>query len=212
MSIKTFHGEFPERDAHLRAQSLETILQSRPDDDQVWLFGYGSLMWDDIALADERRPARLDGWHRSLCVWSALARGRPAQPGICLGLDHRGRCDGVALRVAGPALAERLVPVWEREMWTDIYRPEWVSVDTEAGQVQAIAFVINHESAQFTGPLSPAEIAEHIAAASGEKGSCRDYLARVLAKLDDFGIVESDLMAMLDRVDAILARVENSPN
>jgi len=196
----SFTGRFAELAPEQRRRSLTATLAARPDEDGLWLFGYGSLMWDLPAPVAERRRARLEGWHRALCVWSALARGSPATPGICLGLDRGGACEGLALRVDGPDLATRLTPVWEREMWTDVYQPEWVEVATDAGVVGAVAFVVDRDSAQFTGRLGTDAVARQIAEARGEKGSCRDYLAQAVAGLDQLGIAEPGLRAMLARV------------
>lgn len=187
----------------VRRRSLQATLERRPDAGGLWLFGYGSLLWEAPAPVAERRRARLEGWHRALCVWSALARGSPERPGLCLGLDRGGAAEGVALRVEGPALARRLAPVWERELWTDVYRPHWVDLATGDGPVRAVAFVVDPASAQYARGLDADETARHIARAHGEKGSCRDYLACVLDGLAALAIAEPELAAMLARVDAL---------
>lgn len=198
-----FDGPFAELAPEARQRSLAETLKARPEASSLWLFGYGSLMWQVPAPVAERRRARLEGWHRSLCVWSALARGSPAEPGICLGLDRGGTCEGVALRIDGGDLRARLTPIWERELWTDIYRPVWLEAASEHGPLRAVAFVVERGSAQYAGGLSDDEIARHIARAHGAKGSCRDYLAQVVAGLADLGIDEPALRATLTRVDAL---------
>lgn len=200
-----FKDTFPVLPEDARRRSLQATVAARPKRDCLWLFGYGSLMWEELVPVAERRRARLDGWHRALCVWSTLARGRPERPGLCLGLDAGGSIEGVALRVQGPALETRLAPVWQREMWTDIYRPKWVQAVTDAGAVDAVAFVVSPTSAQFAAGLNDDEIAHFIASAEGERGSCRDYLARAVDGLHALGIVEPTLEAMLARVDALSA-------
>jgi cation transport protein ChaC len=134
-----------------------------------------------------------------------LARGTPERPGLCLGLDRGGRAEGIALRVEGPGLAERLAPTWERELWTDIYRPEWVEIATDAGPLEAVAFVVEPASRQYAPDLPEDEVARIVAFARGEKGSCRDYLATAVAELKSLGIAEPALEAMLARVDALAA-------
>jgi cation transport protein ChaC len=200
-----FPTAFPALSAAARRRSLRATLAVRPKRDCLWLFGYGSLMWDAPVAAAERRRARLDGWHRALRVWSALARGTPERPGLCLGLDRGGRAEGIALRVEGPGLAERLAPTWERELWTDIYRPEWVEIATDAGPLEAVAFVVEPASRQYAPDLPEDEVARIVAFARGEKGSCRDYLATAVAELKSLGIAEPALEAMLARVDALAA-------
>jgi glutathione-specific gamma-glutamylcyclotransferase len=198
-----FESTFPVLPEDARRRSLHATVAARPKRDCVWLFGYGSLMWEELAPAAERRRARLDGWHRALCVWSALARGRPERPGLCLGLDAGGSAEGVALRVEGPGLETLLAPVWHREMWTDVYRPEWVDLATAEGPIEAVAFVAEVASRQYVSGLDDDQIARLIAGAGGERGSCRDYLAQAVERLHALGISEPDLEAMLARVDAL---------
>lgn len=171
----------------------------RPNGD-VWLFGYGSLLWDVPFPHREAKPARLTGWHRAMCVWSALARGTPDCPGLSLGLMPGGECDGMAYRIAGTDLDTALPIIWEREIWTDIYQPAWLPLDVDGAGVAALAFTVNQASRQFAAGLSHDQIVQHIALAHGERGPCRDYLSDTVARLRDMGITDTSLEVLQDAV------------
>jgi cation transport protein ChaC len=192
-----------------REQSCRDALASAPDApdapgalDDLWIFGYGSLMWDAPFPHEEAVPVRLAGWHRAMCVWSALARGTPNCPGLSLGLLPGGTCDGMAIRISKADQGNALPIIWEREMWTDIYQPTWVSLEISGAIQWAITFTTNQDSAQYAGDLSPDQVIEHIAQAIGERGPCRDYLANTVAKLDDLEIVEPYLEDLYEAVSA----------
>ena len=84
----------------------------------LWVFGYGSLMWRPGFPYHDRRHAHLHGYHRSLCVFSHVHRGTPERPGLVLGLDRGGRCHGVAFRVAAPEADATVRYLREREQAT----------------------------------------------------------------------------------------------
>lgn len=198
-----FSGQFTPLSEAVRTQSQATALAARPGpSDDLWVFAYGSLMWQPGFPHDQVEPARLDGWHRAMSVWTVLARGTPACPGLSLGLMPGGSCDGLALRIAESAVQAALSTLWQREMWTDVYRPTWLPVTVGDQEIAALTFTTNLESEQFAGTLAPPEIVEHIAAATGERGPCRDYLIQSVEKLQAHKIRDHDLEALLDAVTA----------
>jgi cation transport protein ChaC len=162
-------------------------------DDTVRIFAYGSLMWDPAVPVAEARPARLAGWHRAMCVWTILARGTPDRPGLSLGLLPGGHCDGLLLEFPREHLRDTLVHLWQREMWTDVYRPLWLEAEYGNTRLSAVAFVANPESRQYAGQLSLDETRHYIATASGQRGSSRDYLVSTIEKLREHSIEEPDL-------------------
>lgn len=198
--MKKFSKPFPPLSDQARQRSLEAAFAARPSDaGDFWLFAYASLMWDPRFQYGEALPARLEGWQRAACVWSSIARGTLATPGLGLGLLPGGVCGGLALRIAAGEEEAVLPQIWRREMWTDIYRPTWVRLDIG---VAAIAFTVNPASGQFSGQLSFDDSVAHIATAAGERGPCRDYLANTVAELKRLEITDPSLEALLAAVDA----------
>lgn len=194
---RAFDKHFTPLDDEARRHSLRQTLAGRPDSGaDLWLFVYGSLMWDPDFPHLEAVPARLAGWRRAMCVWTILARGTPARPGLSLGLLPGGDCEGLAFRIGGESAEEALAPVWQREMWTDIYLPQWTEVKAEGSNISAITFVSNQASLQFAGELPLELAAGYIATATGERGPCRDYLNQTLDKLRSLGIEEAELVAL----------------
>lgn len=184
---------------HSREASLAQAPRPRGD---VWIFGYGSLLWDAPFPHGEAAPARLTGWRRAMCVWTALARGTPDRPGLSLGLLRGGDCDGMAFRIAEADLDAALPIIWQREMWTDIYQPTWVDLNVGGSKTAALTFTVNEASHQFAHDLDLEQTVEHIALAHGERGPCRDYLANTVAKLQTMGIRDRYLEDLQDAVAA----------
>ncbi len=166
----------------------------------VWVFGYGSLIWNPAFHYAEHRLGTLHGWHRRFCLWTPLGRGTPEDPGLVLGLDRGGTCRGVAFRVRAAEAWEELDIVWRREMVSDGYLPRWVRVRTETGEVRAIAFTINRQASRYAGRLGLAEAAAVIARATGRLGSCADYLLSTVEHLDQLGIPDRHLRALREQV------------
>ena len=190
------------------------MLADRPKTDDVWVFAYGSLIWRPCFAYVERLKATLAGYRRRFSVWTLIARGTPAAPGLALALEEGdGACHGVAYRLAPSYALAGLEALWAREMLTSIYRPRWLTVTVDARAVTAISFVVETADAQYAGALPTAEQAAIIAAAHGKFGSCRDYLANTVAELAVLGIDEPGLTALLQEVDAIAARntSQNAP-
>ena len=114
-------------DATALAASRAAAMARRPAG-PVWVFGYGSLIWNPAFEPAERRRAVLHGYRRAFCFWTVSARGTPERPGLGLGLEAApgARCGGVALRIAGATEAADIERLWAREMYTAVYRPAWV--------------------------------------------------------------------------------------
>jgi len=187
-----------ERDA-----SLSSTLASRPEGD-VWLFGYGSLIWNPILHHVERRTARIKGWHRSFCLSSLVGRGSSANPGLVLGLEAGGECTGVAFRIADDMLEAELSLLWRREMLSNSYVPRWLDVSEGEGTRfgTAIAFTIDQGGDHYAGALELDEIIRRLSTASGVLGSAADYLFRTCEALRSHGIPDPDLEQFAARVDA----------
>lgn len=169
--------------------------------DTLWVFGYGSLIWDPGFPVAERRIATLDGWHRSFCMRSIHHRGTVEDPGLVLALDRAegASCTGVAFRVASGEEAATLYALRERELVSSAYLEMTLPVTTEAGPLDALAYVIDPDHVQYCH-LDPEEQARIIATATGGRGRNRDYLWSTAAHLAELGIRDLDLDWLADRV------------
>ncbi len=176
-----------------------------PAGKDFWIFGYGSLMWDPGFPHLEVRPALLDGYHRHFCVYSHVYRGTPECPGLVLGLDKGGSCRGLVYRVPAGEGEDVMDYLHEREMVTGVYSPEWLTVSTDEGPVEAAAFVVDTGHEQYVGRLAEAEIIELILQGSGENGRCLDYLENTVRHLDAMGLSDATLSHLLARVRERLA-------
>jgi cation transport protein ChaC len=185
-----------------RAESRAQMLADVGADEDVWVFGYGSLMWNPAFHYAEHLPCLLRGWHRSFCLWTPMGRGTPDNPGLVLALDRGGSCRGVTYRVAARDRETELPLLWQREMVGDGYKPRWVTVGCSAGEVRAITWVINRQGARYAGKLPMETLARTLATAAGRLGSSRDYLENTVAHLDELGIGERPLHNIRDQVHA----------
>jgi len=185
--VRAIPGLAVRSDRELEA-SLDETLAARPTGGPVWLFGYGSLMWNPAFSYVERRKGTLRGWHRQFCMWMRLGRGTPEQPGLTLALDRGGTTHGVAFRLAQSEERAELLLVWRREMFRDAYRARWVTLATGEGPVRAITLVVNREHDEYAAGLGEDEIVEHLATARGPLGSSAEYLFETLAHLEGLGL------------------------
>jgi cation transport protein ChaC len=185
----------------LRA-SREAALASHPAGEDLWLFAYGSLIWNPAFHFLERRTGRVHGLHRRFCLWTQLGRGSPERPGLVLGLDRGGRCQGVLYRIAAAETGTELDIVWRREMVTGAYRPRWLRAASAAGPVRALTFVINRAHERYARPLADEELVRTLATARGALGSCAEYLFSTAAHLEQLGIADAALERLCAEVRA----------
>ena len=181
------HGSLLLSDENLET-SLKKALAERTTNDPVWVFGYGSLIWNPLFTYAERRVAKVRGYHRGFYLWSKINRGSPQRPGLVLGLDRGGSCGGIAYRLHPTAVAEEFKLLWRREMLDGTYSPRWVNADTSSGIVTALTFVANRKAPEYTGRLSDENIVTTALGAHGHFGSCADYLLATATSLEHHGI------------------------
>ena len=189
-----------------RAASLAATLARRPrdcDGDGVWLFAYGSLIWNPALHFDQRRLAHVHGWHRSFCLSTQAGRGTPANPGLVLGLDRGGACTGAAFHVPKALMNDELALLWRREMLSGSYQPRWVRVRgaDRAPFGYAIAFTIHRECEHYVGGLAREDVVRRLASACGALGSSADYLFRTRDGLRSLGIIDKGIEDLAQRVE-----------
>ena len=162
----------------------------------LWVFGYGSLMWRPGFEFIEQVPARLIGEHRALCVYSFDHRGTPEKPGLVLGLDRGGACRGVAFRVAPKLRGKTVEYLRGREQTTNVYREVLRSVwlDNEARQrVSALTYVVDRGHVQYAGRLSLIEQFRLVRQGHGRSGNNRDYVLATVKSIEAQGFRDEQL-------------------
>ena len=169
-------------------KSLNAALAGRRTDAPVWVFGYGSLVWNPMMRFAERRVAKVRGYHRGFYLWSRVNRGSPERPGLVLGLDRGGSCGGVAYRLHADHVPEEFKLLWRREMLTGAYTARWVEARTHSGLVNALTFVVDRAAPGYTGRMSDEDIINIVVDAHGHFGSCADYLLDTATSLTRHGI------------------------
>jgi glutathione-specific gamma-glutamylcyclotransferase len=174
--------------------------------DQLWVFGYGSLIWDPCFDFTSRQVGRVADWHRSFCMWSVHYRGTATEPGLVLALDRASGayCDGIAFQVRPGTEDTATAALRTRELISDAYREETVAVDLADGRrVKALTYVINRDHPQYCTGLSPEDQAQIIARRHGVRGPNRDYLYATAQHLSELGLADPDLDWLVNRVRAL---------
>ncbi|QJY33174.1 gamma-glutamylcyclotransferase [Diaphorobacter sp. JS3050] len=179
------------------APMLDRALHEWGGRDDLWVFGYGSLIWrPDFAYA-ERRAATVHGWHRALKMWSRVNRGTPECPGLVFGMLSGGSCRGMVFRVDHSHARQVMVNLWQREMVLGVYDPRWLNCRTPQGAVRALAFTLSRKSPSHTGVLADEEYRRIFAQASGIYGTTRDYAEATHAELQRMGIHDRALSRLI---------------
>jgi cation transport protein ChaC len=188
-----------------RHAQIREMLDAAPRRGRVWVFAFGSLIWNPAFHFAERRTARIHGYHRQFCLWARAGRGSPERPGLMLSLEHGGSCTGVAYRLAPGTETTELDVLWRREMFTMAYRPVWTTAYTPEGPESAIAFSANPHHERYAPGLDPEAQARYLATGAGPMGRCCDYLFDTVEHLRQLGIRDRRLEALEARVRELRA-------
>ena len=180
--------------------SLERILEGWKPADDLWVFAYGSLIWNPLFKYVDHRLATIHGFHRCFCLRSRLGRGSVEKPGLMLALDFGGCCNGMAFRIAARDVRYELKLVWRREMVAGSYAPRWVTVRSGKREIRAVAFVVNHAHPHYARKLPQETIIKTLATAHGKFGSGADYLYQTVDCLARHGIHDKSLIHLRDQV------------
>ncbi len=168
---------------------------------ELWVFGYGSLIWNPGFPSVESQTARLYGYHRRLCVWSWEYRGTAEHPGLVLGLDRGGSCHGVALRVAEKDKHGAVAYLMRRELTTLVYRPLRARMRLAGGRtVHALTFVVDPSQHQYAGHLDTEQLLAIVSHARGCRGANQEYVVNTHQHLVELGIPCPRLTRLVDRL------------
>jgi glutathione-specific gamma-glutamylcyclotransferase len=188
--------------------AVRDILAQAPQGD-IWLFGYGSLLWKPAFEYVESRMATVRGWHRSFCIRVARFRGTRDLPGLMMALD-RGQCRGKVFRIPADQVVDTLKALFRRELVVKPpgTPPRWLMARTNEGPLLAIGFVVDRRSPFYSGGLAPEAVADIVSRAAGHWGSCAEYLHNTVSHLEALGIHDRNLW----RLQALVAeRIASSP-
>jgi glutathione-specific gamma-glutamylcyclotransferase len=187
-----------------REASRAKIMAEHPPGGELWIFGYGSLMWNPAVHVDQSLPATIEGFRRSFCMRLMFGRAMPDNPGLMLCLIPGGTCAGIAHRIAPENVESESRILWMREMLSGAYIPMWVDIDLGARRVRGITFAMNTAHPRYQPDLPHDAQAERIAKAEGHLGTSRDYLFRTVAALEGAGLKDYYLDDIHARVRALI--------
>src|SRR5579862_2385047 len=169
----------------------------------LWVIGYGSLMWRPGFDVVERLPARLVGLHRALCVYSFVHRGTPEKPGLVLGLDRGGACRGIAYRVAASEREKTLAYLRGREQVTAVYLETLRRIalaGTPERDVTALVYLVDRSHPQYAGRLDVERQVHLVRQGHGRSGANRDYVLSTIAEIEAQGCHDRLLHAVAERL------------
>jgi cation transport protein ChaC len=190
------HSDRP--DQSLSAPTKEALLAHWPQSQDLWIFGYASLIWRPEFEVLESHITKVQGWHRALKMWSRVNRGTPECPGLVFALLSGGSCQGMVFRTPANQVKQTVENLWFREMPNKVYTPRWLQCPTPNGPVNALAFTLPRSSPSYTGTLSPAQYQHIFQNAVGRYGSTLDYAQETLNSLKQNGIHDKSLAALLN--------------
>lgn len=200
------HPEIELNDDAATRASIVATRAARPRQadavDGIWVFGYGSLLWNPCVAVAQWSVARVHGYHRDFRIRLTYGRGSPDAPGLMLGLAPGGSCVGMGLRIAADDLEHELLLLWRREMLTGVYRPRWVWLGGRGERVPAITFVTNPRHQCYCRRLDETEKVDLLATGHGLIGSSAQYLANTVALLHEQGVHDRHLHRLQSRVAA----------
>jgi cation transport protein ChaC len=179
------------------ATLLEQTLASHNPEDDLHIFGYGSLIWNPAFHYVDKTAALLRGWHRRFCLKMYMGRGTVENPGLMLALDRGGACKGVAFRIAAAKVREELGVLWQREMFGGSYNARWVTLQAPAGRLRALTFVVDRTHPRYMRELTDEQTATLIATGAGNLGTCREYLENTVNHLATLGLSDAGLTRLV---------------
>jgi glutathione-specific gamma-glutamylcyclotransferase len=183
--------------------TFSRLMATRPDDGEVWLFAYGSLIWNPNFAHDAECTATVHGWHRAFCLgWMRSFRGSPERPGLMMALDRGGSCSGVAFRLPMGQIEDNLMPIIRRELPFKLsgLQARWLRGRTSSGPRQMIGFPMAPRSDAHVTDQSEDQIVAMLATSAGPRGTMAEYLQSTVSHLEERGIRDGYLWRLQDRV------------
>lgn len=189
----------------LKIWSDEELIQSirqtlkRQSSKELWIFAYGSLIWNPLFDYSDRRSVILEGWHRQFCLLAPVGRGTIDNPGLVLGLEAKagGCCQGLAYKLPmDENLESELLLLWRREMVVGSYLPTWIMGKNGDRRLEVLAFTVNRQHPVYVKDLSQEKIVESLATAEGSLGSSAEYLCNTVQGLLAAGIKDRALIEL----------------
>lgn len=178
-------------------QSMNETMAIRPCTGDLWVFGYGSLLWNPLLSFAGQQRAILHGWHRSFCMRIIAGRATVETPGRMLALEPGGLTQGVAFRLTEHVANEELILLWVREMPTGAYRPVWACISLEDGtEASALVFVAEPNHPLYEQDASIESVMPCIAGASGPMGTNADYVHKLHGALSQSGFIDDYIGAL----------------
>lgn len=185
-------------------QSRLVLLGDHPDGDDLWIYSYGSLMWDPGFHFAEVRLADLEGYQRRFTLKINLGRGSSEHPALMLSLEPQaGCCRGLAFRIAADMVHAESAILWRREMLRGGYAPALVPMTTPQGPITALAFASNTSHPSYVGELPLEETVATIASGKGVLGTNREYLVQLANQLEALGIRDPYVEQLHAEIDAV---------
>ncbi|GAB4548298.1 MAG: gamma-glutamylcyclotransferase [Pleurocapsa sp.] len=179
--------------------SIRETLQTKPME-ELWIFAYGSLIWNPLFDYLERCAVSIEGWQRQFCLLAPVGRGTIDNPGLVLGLEQGNFCQGIAYRLpVDENLESELLLLWRREMVFGSYIPSWITVNNGTQKIKALAFTVNAKHPVYVNNLPTEKIVESLATAKGFLGSAAEYLSHTVQGLLAAGI-EDKILIELDKL------------
>lgn len=199
-------GPDPGTSDHTEAEydAVVEALLSEYTPGELWIFAYGSLIWNPEFESLESRGATAGGWHRSFCLKLTRWRGTRELPALMLALDRGGSCKGVAYRLPAKDHFGQIGLLVRRELDANppTNVPRWISVKTRGGTLRALTFVADPDGRAYAGRLSLERVAHVLARAAGHWGSTAQYLFRTVTMLEQHGIRDRNLW----RIQSLVAQ------
>ncbi len=193
-------GKFDALNHEEREKNRRDFLSKHKTGKDLWVFGYGSLIWNPAFHFEQSQPAKVNGYHRRFCLHLTIGRGSPEKPGIMLALDRGGSCIGVAFKIAADKVESETEILWMREMISGAYQPRWLKISIGDKQVEGFTFVVNRNHERYLGKLPISDTIKRLTAGEGMLGNCKDYLLNTVNCLNELEIKDRYWLRLLNAI------------